>query len=258
SPMIQLAGGKPVSIPTSFEDKFLLMPDNVDKSCNKSTKGLLLNYPANPTGSSYQKNNLEKIAAVAQKNDLLVISDEIYADLSYDYAHTAISSLPGMKERTILLGGFSKNFAMTGWRIGYAAGPKHWVKAMLKIHQYSMLCAPTISQLAAESALKNALHERDKMRETYAKRRNLITNGLNEIGLHTLMPEGAFYTFSNIKKTGLNSMEFAEKLLDQENVAVIPGTAFGEEGEGFIRCCYATSTDNLKKALEKINRFVNG
>lgn len=257
SPMIQLAGGQPVGVSTNFEEKFILKSEDLGKVCNPKSKVLMLNYPSNPTGVSYQKSDIEKIANIAQKNDLLVISDEIYADLTYDYKHTAISSLPGMRERTVLLGGFSKNFAMTGWRIGYAAGPKEWVKTMLKIHQYSMLCAPTMSQMAAESALKLALHERDKMKDTYAKRRDLIVSGVKRIGLETVMPDGAFYIFPSVKNTKLSSMEFAEGLLEKENVAVIPGTAFGREGEGFIRCCYATSTENIKKALEKIDRFVN-
>ena len=257
SPMIQLAGGIPKCISSSFSENFILKPDAIDQACNKHSKAILLNYPSNPTGASFKKEDLEKVASAAIKNDLLVISDEIYADLSYDFAHTAISSLPGMKERTVLLGGFSKSFAMTGWRIGYAAGPKEWIKAMLKIHQYSMLCAPTMVQMAAEAALKYALHERDKMRDSYAHRRDIIVREFNRIGLETLNPDGAFYTFSKIEKTGLDSMSFAQKLLEQENVAVIPGDAFGSEGEGFIRSCYATSTDNIKKAMEKIDRFVN-
>ena len=217
----------------------------------------MLNYPSNPTGASYQRPDLEKIAQVAKDNDLLVISDEIYADLSYDYQHTAISSIPGMKERTVLLGGFSKNFAMTGWRIGYAAVAKRVDQGDVENHQYSMLCAPTIAQLGAESALKSALHERDRMRDTYSKRREIIFSEYNRIGLETLKPAGAFYTFSNISKTGLKSMDFAQNLLAQENVAVIPGEAFGAEGEGFIRSCYATSTENIKIAMERIDRFVN-
>ncbi|MDH4263083.1 MAG: aminotransferase class I/II-fold pyridoxal phosphate-dependent enzyme [Spirochaetia bacterium] len=257
SPMIKLAGGIPKTISTKFSENFILKPDEIDNACDSQTKAILLNYPSNPTGSSYQKKDVEKIADAVIKNDLLVVSDEIYADLSYDFAHTAISSFPGMKERTILLGGFSKNFAMTGWRIGFAAGPKEWIKAMLKIHQYSMLCAPTVAQMAAETALKYALHERDKMRDSYARRREFIVTEFNRIGLETLNPDGAFYTFSRIEKTGLTSMEFAQTLLEQENVAVIPGDAFGEEGNGFIRCCYATSIDNIKIAMQRIDRFVN-
>jgi aminotransferase len=257
SPMIKLAGGIPKGISTNFSEKFILKPETIDHACDVKTKAILLNYPCNPTGASFQKSDLEKVAKAAIENDLLVVSDEIYADLSYDFAHTAISSLPGMKERTVLLGGFSKSFAMTGWRIGYAAGPKEWIKAMLKIHQYSMLCAPTMVQMAAETALKYALHERDKMCESYARRRDYIVAEFNRIGLDTLSPDGAFYTFSRIDKTGLTSMEFAQKLLEQENVAVIPGEAFGEEGNGFIRCCYATSMDNIKIAMQKIDRFVN-
>lgn len=257
SPMIKLAGGIPSGISTKFSEKFALQPENLDLHCKKNSKAILLNYPSNPTGASYRTEDLKKLADTIIKNDLLVVSDEIYSDLSYDFPHTAISSLPGMKERTVLLGGFSKSFAMTGWRIGYAAGPKEWISAMLKIHQYSMLCAPTMSQMAAESALKYALHEKDKMRDSYARRREIIVKEFNRIGLETVNPDGAFYIFSKIGKTGLNSLEFAQQLLEQENVAVIPGNAFGAEGEGFIRCCYATSLENIKTAIGKIDRFVN-
>jgi aminotransferase len=256
-PMIKLAGGTPHVISTNFSDQFRLKPELIQDACTTNSKAILLNYPSNPTGASYKKSELDTIAQIARDNDLLVISDEIYSDLSYDYDHTAISSLPGMKERTVLLGGFSKSFAMTGWRIGYAAGPKEWIKTMLKIHQYSMLCAPTIAQMGAETALKYALHERDKMKDVYSKRRDIILDGFNRIGLITQKPEGAFYIFSNINKTGLSSMDFAHKLLENKNVAVIPGNAFGKEGEGFIRSCYATSTENIKTAIEKIDEFVN-
>lgn len=256
SPMIELANGKPQQISTSIDTNFLITPEKISETATAESKVLFLNYPSNPTGASFNNDELEKIAAFAKEKNLLILSDEIYCDLTYDREHQAISSLPGMKERTMLLGGFSKNFAMTGWRIGFAAGPSEWLSAMLKIHQYSTICAPTTSQFAAISALELAQKDSDRMRDIYRERRDLLVEEYNRIGLPTAVPNGAFYTFSDIKSTGLTSIDFARTLLDNENVAVIPGNAFGEEGEGYIRSAYASSGKNLKLATEKINRFL--
>ncbi|MDH5719408.1 MAG: aminotransferase class I/II-fold pyridoxal phosphate-dependent enzyme [Spirochaetia bacterium] len=255
-PMILLSGGEPQPVSTSAQDNFLMNAKSLEKQMKENTKILFLNYPANPTGASFNHKQLQEISDFAIENDLLVISDEIYAELSYEFQHIPISAFNGMKERTVLLGGFSKGFAMTGWRIGYACGPTEWIKAMLKIHQYSMLCAPTLGQIAAEAALKNGIEDRDNMKEAYIKRRDLIVKGFNSMGLSCNMPAGAFYVFPNIEKTNLTSMEFAKTLLDKKNVAVVPGTAFGQEGEGFIRCSYATSLKEIEIALEKISEFV--
>jgi aminotransferase len=216
---------------------------------------IFLNYPSNPTGGSYRKKELEAISEFAVRKNLLVISDEIYGELSYDQEHIPISTLPGMKERTLLLGGLSKTYAMTGWRVGFAAGPADWISAMLKIHQYSMLCAPTTSQIAAEAAIKYCQSDAQMMKETYQIRRDFIVSAFNEMGYPTLSPEGAFYVFPDISSSGLKSFEFAEKLLERNSVAVVPGTAFGTEGEGFIRCSYATNIDNLEKAMMEIRSF---
>jgi len=256
-PMISLAGGEPQSVSTSFNNNFLLQLPELKNAIKDNSKILFLNYPANPTGSSFNKKELEEIKNFVIENDLLVISDEIYGELSYEMPHTPISIFEEMKERTLLLGGFSKGFAMTGWRIGYACGPSAWIKSMLKIHQYSMLCAPTLGQIAAEAALKYALDDKDKMKAAYKKRRDLIVNGFNELGLDCKTPLGAFYVFPSIKKSGFSSMEFAKNLLKEQNVAVVPGTAFGDDGEGFIRCSYATSYKEIEIALEKIKKFIN-
>jgi len=255
-PLIKLSGGTAVAISTNVENKFKITPEQLEQACTNKTKAILLNFPCNPTGASYSHHELEKLAVVIEKHNILVISDEIYADLTYDSVHTPISAIKWMKERTLILGGFSKGFAMTGWRIGYICGPEVWVNAVTKIHQYSMLCAPTISQIAAESALKNATHDKDLMKASYHERRNLICDGFNKIGLRTHIPEGAFYVFPEIKSTKYNSMDFATALLEQKNVAVVPGTAFGPEGEGYIRCSYATSLDEIKIALERIEEFI--
>ncbi|MBV6493055.1 MAG: putative N-acetyl-LL-diaminopimelate aminotransferase [Turneriella sp.] len=258
-PMVRLAGGCPQKIDTTAETNFSLTANAIRKkieSANEKSKILFLNYPSNPTGASITESELNKIASLVKEKNLIVFSDEIYGEISYEQKHIPFATLPGMKERTLLLGGFSKAFAMTGWRIGYACGPEHLIKAMTKIHQYSMLCAPTISQIAAEVALKYATAERDKMVDEYRMRRNLIVKGFNGMGLTCFMPQGAFYVFPDIQKTRLNSMEFAQKLLEAENVAVVPGTAFGDSGEGFIRCSYATGKREIEEALKKIAAFV--
>jgi aminotransferase len=258
-PMIRLAAGVPQLVHATSENDFSLKAKNIAEqidSNNARSKALFLNYPSNPTGASIGKHELLSIAKLAEEKNLIVISDEIYGELSYEEKHIPFPTLPGMKERTLLLGGFSKAFAMTGWRIGYACGDENLIKAMTKIHQYSMLCAPTLAQIAAETALKYALNERDKMRDEYRLRRDLIVKGFNDMGLKCFMPQGAFYVFPDIRSTGKTSMDFAKDLLEAQNVAVVPGTAFGASGEGFIRCSYATARKEIEAALNKIAAFV--
>ena len=255
-PIIIIDGGIPKKIKLSLENKFQLSPEMVSEKLTQKSKALLLNYPANPTGASIHKENLAGIAKIAVQQDILVISDEIYAELAYDSPHTPIASLPDMKERTLLLGGFSKGFAMTGWRIGYACGPIKWIEAMLKVHQYSMLCAPTVSQAAAEAALEQAIGHRNYMKEKYRERREEIVAGFRKIGLYCHKPEGSFYVFPQITSTGLSSTEFAHQLLKEKNVAIVPGNAFGEEGEGFIRCSYAASLSDIREAIKRISDFI--
>ena len=257
SPLIKMNGGIPRKASLSFTDAFRLSAPIISQQLSEASKVLLLNYPSNPTGASMNENDLKEISELVIRNNLLVISDEIYGELTYESKHIPIASLPGMKERSLLLGGFSKVFAMTGFRVGYACGPKEWIHAMLKIHQYSMLCAPTVSQIAAEAALEQAISHRDQMIDKYNRRRYELMASLDQIGLKCHKPQGAFYIFPSIEKTGLRSMDFATKLLDKEGVAVVPGTAFGEEGEGFIRCSYAASIKDIREAVERMKRFVN-
>ncbi len=256
NPLIKMCDGVPQPIETTFENNFLFDPKNLEKSMTQQSKALFLNYPSNPTGASFRAGQLEEIRQFVLEKDLLVISDEIYGELCYDFEHIPFATLDSMKERTLFLGGFSKTFAMTGWRIGYAAGPAPWIKAMLKIHQYAMLCAPTPSQYAAEAALSYAGADAERMKETYMKRRELIVTEFNRIGLETNMPNGAFYVFPRIKNSGLSSMEFATRLLQEQNIAVVPGSAFGATGEGFIRCSYATSFENIRKSVAGIEAFL--
>jgi len=255
-PCVILAGGTPVFVPTSKQNNFALKAEDVEPLINKQTKAILIGYPSNPTGAVMSCEELSKIARLAQKYNLLVVSDEIYARLVYGVEHTCFASLPGMREQTILLGGFSKAFAMTGWRIGYIATNKQLIEAMVKIHQYTMLCVPTMSQMAAIEALRSGEDDVDKMVKEYDRRRKFIVKRLNEIGLPCFEPKGAFYAFPSIEATGMNSEEFAERLLMEERVAVVPGSAFGQCGEGFIRCCYATSLANIDEALKRMGRFV--
>jgi len=250
-----LAGGVPVIIPT-MDTGFKVTPDQIEAAISPKTKALLISYPSNPTGTALNRDELIGISKVIKKHNLLVISDEIYGLLTYDQPFTSIASLPGMRDRTILLDGFSKAYAMTGWRVGYAAGHKDIISAMCKIHQYSMLCASIVSQMAAVEALKNGKAQMEKMRDEYNRRRRLIVNGFNRIGLDCFMPEGAFYAFPSITSTGLSSEDFAEKLLFEEKVAVVPGNVFGDCGSGYIRCSYATSLENIEEALVRIQRFV--
>lgn len=255
-PLIRMCDGIPQPIETTFEENFLFDPKNLSKTITPESKALFLNYPSNPTGASFDAKRLEEIRRFVIDRDLLVISDEIYGELSYNFEHLPFSALEEMKERTLMLGGFSKSFAMTGWRIGYAAGPHWWIKAMLKIHQYAMLCAPTPSQFAAEAALKYAEKDALMMKESYMERRQFIVSEFNRIGLETNMPDGAFYIFPKIASTGLSSLEFATKLLKEQSVAVVPGSAFGKTGEGFVRCSYATSFENIRKSVEGIEKLL--
>ena len=258
APEITMAFGVPVPVSTRAENGFALDPDDLEKAVTPKTKAILLNFPCNPTGASLNMEQLEAIAKIAEKHDLIVLADMIYAELSYDEKLLpAISSLPGMKERTIFLHGFSKAFSMTGFRIGYACGPSDIIDTMMKIHQYTMLCAPITAQKAAEEALKSARPDMEYMRREYMTRRNVIVKSFNDAGLPCLEPRGAFYVFPDIRPTGLSSMEFATRLLQEKHVAVVPGTAFGECGEGYVRACYATSMEGIKEAMSRIKAFVS-
>jgi aminotransferase len=252
-----LARGTPVMVPTSEEDGFEVSAAAIEASITDKTKAILIGYPANPTGAVMPRDRLEEVARVAERNQLLLISDEIYGRLVYGVEHTCLATLPGMKESTILLGGFSKSYAMTGWRIGYAAASKEIISAMTKIHQYTIMSAPTMGQVAAIEALKSGEESVSEMVGEYNRRRLVIVKGLNEIGLSCFEPRGAFYAFPSIKVCAMTSEEFAEKLLLEEKVAVVPGTAFGRCGEGHVRCCYATSLGEIKEALIRMRRFVD-
>lgn len=253
---VRMAHGIPVPIETKVEDAFALNPAVLRRKITPRTKVLLLNFPCNPTGAVMPLESLKEVAAIAMEHDLVVITDEIYSELLYEGEHVSIASLPGMRDRTLFLHGFSKAFAMTGWRVGYACGPREIIDAMMKVHQYAIMCASTMAQEAALEALRNGEKEMLRMRESYCERRNLMVDGLNRIGLDCLLPKGAFYTFPSVKSTGLSSTEFAEQLLKAEKVAVVPGVAFGACGEGFVRCCYATSASDLIEAIDRMGRFV--
>jgi len=252
-----LAGGKPIMVPTNQENNFEVSAADIKARITDKTKTILIGYPANPTGAVMSKEKLSQIAEVARRHNLLVISDEIYARLVYGVEHTCFATLPRIKENTILLGGFSKAYAMTGWRIGYAAANKEIIASMTKIHQYTMMCAPTMAQVAAIEALKLGEPSVLEMVEDYNRRRQVIVKGLNGIGLTCFEPRGAFYAFPSIKGTGMTSEEFAERLLLEEKVAVVPGSAFGQCGEGYVRCCYATSLADIEEALSRMKRFVD-
>jgi aminotransferase len=253
---ITLAGGAPILVPTNEENNFVIRARDIEARITKRTKAILIGYPANPTGAVMSKKEADAIAELAKKHDLPVISDEIYARLVYGVEHICFPSLPGMKRRTVLISGFSKSHAMTGWRIGYVAADRRFIQALTKIHQYTMLCAPTMTQMAAIEALRNGEDEVEKMVQEYNRRRRFMVKRFNEIGLPCFEPKGAFFAFPSIKATGMNSEEFAEKLLLAEKVAVVPGIAFGPSGEGFVRCCYATSLPSIEEALRRIARFV--
>ena len=253
---VTLAGGTPVPVATSIENEFRITVEQLSELVTPRTKALLIGYPNNPTGAIMPRAELEAIAHFAKQHDLIVISDEIYGDLTYDGNHTCFAGLPEMRDRTILLNGFSKAYAMTGWRIGYALSNPDFIAAMTKIHQYTMLCAPVTAQVAAVEALKNGERSMQKMVAEYNNRRRLMLEGLRGMGLECFEPKGAFYIFPSIKSTGLSSLEFAEELLKDQKVALVPGNAFGDCGEGYVRCSYATSTTNLIEALERIGKFV--
>ena len=255
-PCAILAGAKPVIIDLKAENEFRLTAEELKNAITDKTKILILPFPNNPTGAIMERKDLEEIAKVCIKNDIYVISDEIYGELSYKEKHVSIASIAGMKERTILINGFSKAYAMTGWRLGYACGPKEIIEQMVKIHQYAIMCAPTTSQYSAVEALKKGDDDVKLMRESYNQRRRFLMNAFKEIGLECFEPYGAFYVFPSIKEFGMTSEEFAMKFLEEEHVAVVPGTAFGDSGEGFLRISYAYSIENLKRAMERLNRFV--
>ena len=255
-PCTILADGKPVIIDLKEEDEFKLTPQELKDAITEKTKVLILPFPNNPTGATMEKEELEAIAEIIREKDIFVITDEIYGELTYKGKHVSLASLPGMQERTVLINGFSKAYAMTGWRLGYACAPRQIMEQMLKIHQFAIMCAPTTSQYAAVEALRNGDDDVAMMRESYNQRRRFLMHSFKEMGLKCFEPYGAFYVFPCIKEFGMTSEEFAERLLAEEKVAVVPGTAFGDCGEGFLRISYAYSLDNLKIALDKIKAFI--
>jgi len=256
SASVILAEGEPVMVPTYAKNSFAIEAADIEAKITKKTKAILIGFPSNPTGAVMTRQKLLDIADVARRHNLIVVSDEIYARLTYDGEHTCFSSLPGARDNTILLNGFSKAYAMTGWRIGYAAASQEIIAAMTKIHQYTIMSAPTPAQVAAIEALKTGEPDVVEMVNSYNQRRKFIVKGLNDIGLPCFEPKGAFYAFPSITPTGMTSEEFSEKLLVEEKVAAVPGSAFGECGEGFVRCCYATSMAGIEEALERMGRFV--
>ncbi len=256
APCALLQNAVPVAIPTTIEEGFKLTADKLRQYITPKTKMLLINSPCNPTGAVMDKESLEEVAKLCIEHDLLVISDEIYAELIYGTKHYSIAACPGMRERTVVISGASKAFAMTGWRLGYLAAPVELLSGIAKIHQFALMCSPTPSQHAALEAFKNGREEVDKMVHEYARRREVIVRGLREMGLEICEPQGAFYAFPSIKSTGLSDEEFCERLLQEEHVAVVPGSAFGESGRGFIRISYAASMDTIHQALEKMAHFV--
>lgn len=256
TPCTILAGGVPVVIELEEKDRFRLTKEKLLEKITPKTKVLILPFPNNPTGSIMEPKDLTEIAKVVKEYDLFVISDEIYAELTYSGDHCTIAAFPGMKERTVLINGFSKSYAMTGWRLGYACAPEIILQQMLKIHQFAILCAPTTSQYAAVEALRNGDPDVENMREAYDQRRKYLVKTLRDMGFDCYEPQGAFYVFPNIKRFHMTSEKFALKLLEEEKVAVVPGTAFGDCGEGYLRLSYAYSLEDLKRALERIERFV--
>ncbi len=256
-PCIKLADGVPVPIRLTEENRFRLKPEQLEAAVTPKSKVLILSYPNNPTGAVMEKEDLEALLPVIQKHDLIVISDEIYGELTYGVKHCSIAGLPGMEQRTIIINGFSKSFAMTGWRLGYALGNHEIIEQMVKIHQFAVMCAPTISQYAAIEAMEQGDGDIEAMRESYDQRRKFLYHELQRLGLPCFEPQGAFYMFPNIREFGLSSVEFALKLLKEEKVAVVPGDSFGECGEGFVRISYAASLQNLKEAVNRIFRFLS-
>ena len=258
APDVVLAGGVARAVPTRLEEEFRLRPEDVSAAVTDKSRVLLLSYPNNPTGAIMTRSDLEELADVVVENDLLVVSDEVYAKLTYSGSHASFSQLEGMQERTVILNGLSKSHAMTGWRIGYALGDPELVGAMTKIHQYTMLCAPTMAQVAALEAMQKGEEEMVHMRHEYNLRRRMFVSGLNRIGLDCFEPKGAFYAFPSVRSWGLSSEEFAERLLKEQKVAVVPGNVFGQSGEGFLRCSYATSREELIEALDRMEIFLSG
>jgi len=256
-PCTLLAGGTPVTIELEEKDEFRLTKEKLLEKITPKTKVLVLPFPNNPTGAVMEKEDLEAIAEVIEERDLFVLSDEIYAELTYGKKHVSIASLPGMRERTVLINGFSKAYAMTGWRLGYAAAPALILKQMLKIHQFAIMCAPTTSQYAAVEALRNGDEDIARMRKAYDERRRYLLGAFRELGMDCFEPYGAFYMFPCIKRFGMSSDEFATRLLQEEKIAIVPGTAFGDSGEGYLRVSYAYSLEDLKKAIKRIKRFVD-
>lgn len=256
-PIVRMAGGVPVIINTKEENGFKLTPDELRSAITEKTKMLVLPYPNNPTGAILEREELMALADVLRETNIAILSDEIYAELTYGKRHVSIASIDGMMERTIIASGFSKAYAMTGWRLGYLCGPKTWLTQMTKLHQYAIMCAPTVSQFAAVEALKNGDEDIAEMAAEYNRRRVFICEGLRKIGIPTIMPEGAFYIYPYIGGYGLTSEEFCERLLMEEKCAIVPGTAFGECGEGYARISYAYSVKHIAEALEKIEKFVN-
>ncbi len=255
---VYLAGGVPIEIPCQMENNFDLDIQAIHNAITPNTKAILINFPTNPTGAVSSRGNLIQLAALAEEHDLIVISDEIYDRLVYGVKHVCFPALDNMQKRTVLIGGFSKDYAMTGWRIGFAAGPAEIINGLVRIHQYTVMSAPTPSQAAALAALIKGEPFVEQMRLEYDRRRRLIVDGLNRIGLPTFEPHGAFYAFPKISGTGLDDETFAERLLNEKRVAVVPGSSFGKGGEGFVRCSYATSMDKIEEALERIQQFVKG
>ena len=255
-PEIVLSGGVPVSVKTSVENGFKILPEELEAKITPKTKAVIINYPNNPTGAVMTREDFEKIAVIIEKHNLIVISDEVYECMTYDGAHTPFSAIDGMKERTILLNGFSKSYAMTGLRLGYILAPPQLIAAMMMIHQYSMLCAPVTAQIGGIEALKNGEDEMKSMIREFDRRRVLIVDGFNKLGLDCFEPKGAFYTFPSIRSTGLTAEEFADKFFADQHVITIPGTVFGESGTGHMRCAYATSRDEIKIALERFEEFL--
>ena len=256
-PITRLGGGTPVIIETKAENDFKLTPQQLKAAITDKTKVLVLPYPCNPTGAIMEKQDLEAIAEVLRDTNIIVLSDEIYSELTFGLKHTSFASINGMWERTVTVNGFSKSFSMTGWRLGFACGPKPIIEQITKIHQFAIMCAPTTSQYAAIEALKNCDEEVERMVKEYDMRRRLMVSGFNKIGLECREPKGAFYAFPSIKSTGMTSEEFCEKLLYSKKVAVVPGTAFGDSGEGFIRASYCYSTEHIKEAINRIGEFLN-
>jgi aminotransferase len=252
-----LAGGVPIEIPTFVEDGFQVKPERLEAAITSRTKAILLGYPNNPTGAVYMRQVLLEIARIAEKHDLIVVSDELYDQLVYGVQHVCFPSLSGMRPRTILLGGFSKNYAMTGWRAGFACGPADIIKGLVRIHQYTIMSAPTMSQLAALEAIQHGAIFVSQMHDEYDRRRKLIVGGLNQLGLPTFEPHGAFYAFPNVSLTGMDDETFAQKLLEEERVAVVPGSSFGAGGEGYVRCSYATAYEKIEEALKRIEDFMH-